>query len=1257
MTGQSPRGRLFGKYVVVILFLVGGVLLVSSGVDLYFSYQETKAALVRTEREKALAAAGRIESFVKDIERQLRWASQAVLDDPAAVREQRETDFLRLLRNVSAISEIASLDGAGREQLRISRFQLDAVGSGRDLSRTAAFLEARQGITHLGPISFRNESEPYMTVAVPAGEHSDEVTAAEVSLKYIWDVVSQIKVGEAGYAYVVDRAGLLIAHPDISLVLGKQDLSGRPQVGFARAERDAAPGSEPVATVAEGLQGGQVLTAHAAIAPLGWLVFVERPLSDAFAPLRASLLRSAAIFVAGLGLSVLASVLLARRMVAPIRALQEGAARIGSGDLGHRITVRTGDELQALADEFNRTTAKLQESYAGLEQRVEARTRELADSNQALTAALEQQTALGRVLRLMIEARTDVRAVLDALLRSAAEVCGAGFSTILRYDGERLHLLAHHNHPAAALELMERQFPSRPDPTTLSGRAILERSVAHVPDVERDPSLPPHTLSVARAAGFRSTIAVPMLREGRPAGVLGVSRAQPVPFSDNQIDLLRTFADQAVIAIDNVRLLEELEARTADLTRSVDELKTLSQVSQTVSSTLDLQEVLTTIVTHAVQLSKTEGGTIYEFDEAEQVFVPRANYGISDELIEALHESHIRAGDTAVGEAAATRAAVQIPELRGQAGYRLFDVLDRAGFRALLAVPLLREDRVIGALVVRRKTAGEFSRDTVELLQTFATQSALAIQNARLFEEIQEQGRALQLASQHKSQFLANMSHELRTPMNAIIGVSEMLLEDARELGQADLVEPLERILRAGKHLLTLINDILDLSKIEAGKMDLHLEAFPIVSLVEDVAATIRPLAEKNGNRLTVECPLDIGTMRADPTRVRQALLNLTSNAAKFTQHGVISIVAARGRRDDVDWITVTVADTGIGMTPEQVGKLFQDFTQADASTTRRYGGTGLGLAISRRFCRLMGGDITVTSVSGRGSTFTMSLPAAVELVGAPEVRPARGPSGPPPAAGPAPTVLVVDDDATVRDVMERFLAREGFAVVTAAGGMEALARARALHPAAITLDVMMPDLDGWTVLAALKGDPALAEIPVILVTILDERTRGFTLGATDYMVKPIDRERLLGLLRTLCARSGGHLLLVEDDELTRAVVNQVLARDGWTVREAPNGLVALERLAEAIPDVIVLDLMMPEMDGFEFLVELRSRPEGRDIPVLVVTAKDLTEDERRQLNGGVERIIMKHGHASDELLRELGRALAACLGRRRTGPGAETRP
>src|ERR1700722_14242339 len=506
-------------------------------------------------------------------------------------------------------------------------------------------------------------------------------------------------------------------------------------------------------------------------------------------------------------------------------------------------------------------------------------------------------------------------------------------------------------------------------------------------------------------------------------------------------------------------------------------------------------------------------------------------------------------------------------------------------------------------------------------------------------------------ASRTKSSFLANMSHELRTPLNAIIGVTEMLHEDARDFGREDELEPLGRVLRAARHLLALINDILDLSKIEANKMEVHLERFQIAELVGDVVKTIEPLAAENGNQLVVNCDAGIGFMRSDQMRVRQALLNLLSNAVKFTDKGTVAITAEQRYERSKTWITFAVADTGIGMTADQMGKLFRDFSQADASTTRKYGGTGLGLAISRRFCQSLGGDITVESEPGRGSTFTIWLPKDEDSGEQPESVPVMPIAAA--ASGPdAPLVLVIDDDPTARDLVVRFLEREGFAVAEADGGLEGLRLTRELFPAAVTLDIMMPDIDGWTVLAAIKGDPALAGIPVILLTIVDERNRGYALGAADYLIKPLDRDRLMELLRRVCGSTTGHVLIVDDDEMNRRQMRSAVEQEGGGVIEAENGQVALASLASALPQAIVLDLMMPEMDGFEFLSEFRRHAEWHELPILVVTARDLTAEDRARLNGGVERIIQKTERV--ETLQELRRALAGCMRRRRGGKAAE---
>ncbi len=950
-------------------------------------------------------------------------------------------------------------------------------------------------------------------------------------------------------------------------------------------------------------------------------------------------------------LGIVAAVVFAGRLTRPVTALVTVAQRVGQGDLSQLVPVTSRDEIGQMAATFNDSIVRL---------RALVQTEAERDEFEKLSKYMEQLYRLSTAMEESLSLKDQLTRVLEAARQVVA--VDRFFIWAITPEGHKLVVLA-----TAGFSEEDRKASEGAEIPLEEAGALYKAYRERLPLVfnEQNP-LPPELylkppysdMKVLRTKNF---MAVPMVSSGRAVGVLlADNKYSREPILPHTVELLPTFASHAAVAVEHARLFQDLQERTRELTRSVEELTALGEIGQAVSSTLDLQEVLTTIVTHAAQLSKTDGGTIYEFDPGEQVFVPRANYGITDELVESLRQSRLRIGDeSVVGQAAGRRTPVQIPDLLDTPRYPLA-FLAKAGFRALLAVPLIRDEWIVGMLVVQRHAPGEFQQPVVGLLQTFATQSVLAIQHARLFQEIQDKGRQLGVASQHKSQFLANMSHELRTPLNAIIGVTEMLLDDARALRPED-VEPLERILRAGKHLLDLINDILDLSKIEAGKIELHIESFAITPLIEDVVTTVGPLAQKNGNRIVVEVPADIGRMSADALRVRQALLNLASNASKFTEEGLVTIMGERRHEDGREWLIVTVSDTGIGMTPDQTARLFEDFTQADASTTRKYGGTGLGLAISRRFCRIMGGDITVESTLGTGSTFTMRLPAKVggadtaTVPGAASVEDRR----PILRSSTARTVLVIDDDPTVRDLMERFLTKEGFSVVLAEGAVEGLRRAREVRPAAITLDVMMSDLDGWTVLAALKGDPELADIPVILVTIVDEKNKGYALGAADYLVKPIDRDRLARVLRKLCGdRPSRDVLIVEDDDTTREVLRGALARDGWSVAQAENGRVGLTRLAEKIPNVILLDLMMPEMDGFEFVAELRRTPEWRHIPVLVVTARDLSDEDRRRLYGGVQQVIQKGAYDRDQLLFEVGQVLAATVAREDDlEPILETRP
>jgi signal transduction histidine kinase len=1294
--GRSRKGRLFRKYLLLILTLVSGALLASGAISVYFSYQEQRSALGNLQQEKAIAAASRIEQYIRQIEQQLAYAALPQLD-PGDV-EQRRIEFLKLLRQVPEVTDITQLDGAGREQVAVSRLGMDVMASGKDRSQEPAFKSAKRNQPWVGPVYFRKETEPYMTVAVRSGSDAGPLTVAEVNLKFIWDVVSRIKIGDKGKAYVVDRNGFLVADPDIGLVLRKTNMSELPHVQAAASQQ----GFGDTAMVSRDLAGTQTLVSVAPIEALGWSVFVEQPVSEVYAKLNASILRTGLLLLAGLVISALGALALARGMVRPIRTLSEGAQRIGEGNLDQKIDVRTGDELEALADRFNTMSGQLRESYAGLERKVEERTSELKNS-------LEQQTAISEILRVISSSPTDVQPVVDAVAERAAHLCAAPFARVMLVDGDLLRPVAEHSggvlrsdaqweptdpvplqrtsitgraavdrktiHYADVLPLLETEFagakqnmlrfgcravlavplmreggaygaiflsrhepglfpadqvalvetfarqaaiaidnvrlfnetketldqqtaiseilrviasspgdvrpmlkavaeralnlcdasqstiflveggefrfaagfgsmstpaendhfplsrglvigravieretihhsdivpllgteypdaranqqkhgfrallavplmredraigaialwrmearafsakqialvktfadqaaiaienvrlfnetkealeqqtavaeilraisssptdvkpvldtiadralhlcdaaaasiyltdgnllrhvasqgsspeeivalgeiPLRGDST--SGRAVLERRTIHVHDILAEADAYPLGAEISRRFGNRTMLVTPLYRKGQPFGTILLRRKDVRPFSEREIALLKTFGDQAAIAIENVRLFNETKEALEQQTATAEVLKAISR------TTFELEPVLETLIENATRLCKADKGTMYlrRGDAFELV----ASQGASPEQIQFMRDRPVPPGSgTVVGRVAQAGQPVHVDDAQTDPSYTWSAAREIFGFRSMFGVPMLREGEPIGVVVTWRKEVRPFSERERQLVATFADQAVIAIENVRLFREIQDKSRELEVANKHKSEFLANMSHELRTPLNAIIGFSEVLLE--RLFGELNEKQDdyLKDIHLSGKHLLGLINDILDLSKVEAGRMELDPSTFDVSAAIANAMTLVRERAQQHGIALRQEVDPGVGEITADERKFKQILLNLLSNAVKFTPDGGrIDVKARRGG----DEIVVAVHDTGIGIAPQDRDAVFEEFRQFGRDYTRKQEGTGLGLALTKRFVELHGGRVWLESELAKGSTFTFTIP------------------------------------------------------------------------------------------------------------------------------------------------------------------------------------------------------------------------------------------------------------------------------------------
>ena len=1012
--GMKFRSRLFAKYVALFVAVVA-VALISNGIfEVFFYYREHKAALIRIQHEQAEAAAAKIGQFIKEIESQLGWTAQLPWSQGSI--EQRRFDALRLLKQVPAVTELAQVDSTGKERIRVSRIDINTVDSGIDLSKDPKFTDAVANKVYYGPVYFRRESEPYMTLSLAGTRKDAGVSIAEVNLKLIRELVSQIKVGASGQAYVVDAQGRLISHPDISLVLRNTDMSKLAQVQAAQAR-----GADTTPDALQGalnIQGQEVLTASAPIAPLGWTMFVELPVKEAYASLYQALQRLAIVLLAASIFAVLAGIFLARRMVVPIQALRTGAARVGSGDFGQRISIRTGDELEGLADQFNDMGARLQESYAGLEQKVEQRTAELSQT-------LQQQTATSEVLQVISSSPGELEPVFETILVNAMRLCEASHGVVWLREGDGFRSAAFRGTlPKAFVDLWQPGTFVRPGSdapivvAAQSGKSIQVEDLKNSPAYRSGNSLP---VAAVEIAGIRTIISVPMFKDNECVGAIALSRKEVRLFSEKQIEFVANFAKQAVIAIENARLLNELRERTDDLSESLEQQTATSEVLEVISaSSGDLAPVFQKMLENATRICGANFGTMNLYEESgfRTVALYNAPQAYAATQLHKVIHPHPQSG---LGTIERTRQSFHIEDIRTQPPYlegnpNVRALADLAGARTLVIVPMLKEDDLIGAITIFRQEVKPFTEKQTQLVANFASQAVIAIENARLLNELRERTTQLtqslddlrtaqdRLVQTEKlaslGQLTAGIAHEIKNPLNFVNNFSSLsgeLIDELTEVLASASVDDkareeigelthmlkgnLEKVVQHGRRADSIVKNMLLHSREGSGE---HRPT-EINAVVEESLnlAYHGARAEKPGFNITLKRNLDptAGTIDAYPQEITRVFLNLISNGfyaatkRKEAEDSSFEPLLSATTKDLGSKVEIRIRDNGTGIPEEVKERMFNPFF-----TTKPAGeGTGLGLSMSHDIVvKQHGGTIDVTTEPGAFTEFIITLPRRV---------------------------------------------------------------------------------------------------------------------------------------------------------------------------------------------------------------------------------------------------------------------------------------